>query len=297
MAKDVEGRLNEVANESGTHIKDVEDRINEVAKDVEGRLNEVANESGTRIKDVENQISDMANKLRQTVSRVPALETGLPQLSEYIASELFDTVYVFKHTFDFPNPSFDIGGDEAKALVCPPIEQSTDDLPEERKLYKDELIAFDDDVELKFYTVGQEDTGSVQAIIRQETACYKHIPTESDAGPAVAQDIRITPAPVRILIQAESVGDDNITFSTPQYLSVDHDDVDSKTFPFRGLPNHAGLQVHSLTAAVSDRNDRTRRFGSRKYCSAYGLKVATRELDRCDFELYVFAHLDSVTKE
>ena len=107
----------------------------------------------------------------------------------------FDTVYLFKHTFDFPDPSFKFEEEEladltpspegrARALICTPEEHDGgvvgEELPathhelfEKINLYKRELAAFDNSIELKFYTIGGQKDEPVQTMIRQETACYK----------------------------------------------------------------------------------------------------------------------------
>jgi len=299
--------LDRLSNKVASDFATLENRLLTVASDssaLENQLSKAESDSNERIAAVESRLLDVANKLRQTVSRVPALETGSADLSADIASRAFNTVYVFKHTFDFPDPPFDVNNrDEAEALLCSRRRklQATGELPEEGRRYVDELHNFDDHVELNFYTMGKGSKGDdePQAIIRQETACYKHMPREN-AGPAVAQDVRVTPAPVRISMRVETgkIDNDNSTiYSQPYEIAGDHYGGDSKTFEFTGFTgwsDHAGLQVHALTAAVSDRSGNP---PIEKYCESYGFKVATGELDRCDFELFIFTHLNPAAME
>ena len=294
LISDLESNTSQRLDTLDTRLLDVPSNADIAA--LEGRLSNAQGDAATRLAAVESELTGLPN-IHQLLSRVPALETKLSQLSKYIASETFDTVYVFKHTFDFPKPPLGLGRNEARDLICTTGEPTTTDRIGEEEVFRKELAAFDGSVDFKFYTVGQErddlrrggNAGAegVQTMIRQETACYKR----TQEGNETAQDIRITPAPVEIRLQAESAVDrDNNrgTYIQPYNASFDHDGGDSKTFRFLGLPNHTGLQVHSLTGTIVDRQDPNRRF-----CREYEIKVATRELDRCDFEVFVFAYLDS----
>ena len=260
-------------------LPETQSATNERIATLESGLSDVQSDAAQRIAALESGLSDVR-------LRVPILETELSRLSDKLASDTFDTAYVFRHTFDFPNPPFDVDEEEARALICRQAERSaTDEFLDEKEIYRKELAAFDDSVDLKFYTMGRGEDGPVQTMIRQETACYKR---SSKRG---RQDDRVTPAPVEIVMQAESAidRDDNRgVYFQPYNPSFDHNDGDSKTFPFSGLPNHVGLQVHSLTATVVDRKDPNRRS-----CKDYEIKAATKELDRCDFEIFVFAYLNS----
>lgn len=297
----LEGLISDLPSDTAQRLDALEARILDIPTDadiaaVEKRLSNVQGDAATRLAAVESELIDLPN-IRELLSRVPSLETRLSQLSD-VPSETFDTVYVFKHTFDFPKPPLGLGRNEARDLICTTGElATTDGLREEEEVFRKELATFDGSVDFKFYTVGQErdslgregNAGAegVRTMIRQETACYKRTQEGNETG----QDIRITPAPVEIRLQAESAvdRDDNRgTYIQPYNPSFDHDGGDSKTFRFLGLPNHTGLQVHSLTGTIVDRQDPNRRF-----CREYEIKVATRELDHCDFEVFVFAYLDS----
>ena len=225
-------------------LPEAQSATNERIATLESGLSDVQSNAAQRIAALESGLSDVR-------LRVPILETELSRLSDKLASDTFDTAYVFRHTFDFPNPAFDVDEEEARALICRQAERSaTDEFLDEKEIYRKELAAFDDSVDLKFYTMGRGEDGPVQTMIRQETACYKR---SSKRG---RQDDRVTPAPVEIVMQAESAidRDDNRgVYFQPYNPSFDHNDGDSKTFPFSGLPNHVGLQVHSLTATVVDR--------------------------------------------
>lgn len=196
-------RINAVRHQLSKELSDAGNRITSVEDQI---LEELSN-TGNRITAVEDRLLDVPSDISQTLSRVPALETALSQLSA------FDTVYLFKHTFDFPDPLFNVeeegianlapsSEERASALICTEL-PATHRLFEEIERYKRELSTFDNSIELKFYTMGRNEDEPVQTMIRQETACYKRTLNE-DGTP---RDSRIRPAPVEIRMQAESARD------------------------------------------------------------------------------------------
>ena len=278
----IDGRLADIEKS----LSDASERF----KTVDRSLSDLSTGMTGRLKTMNDSLSGLSTNIHQTLSRVSALETRLSQMSEYVASGTFDTVYVFKHTFDFPKPSFDLERDEARDLICTSDElPTTDELREEKELYRKAIFAFDASVQFKFYTMGQGKDEAVQSMIRQEMACYKRTRRRNETVP---RERRITQAPVEIQLETESAiySDDNGgTWSRPYDPSFDHDDGDSKTYIFSGLPERGGPQVHSLTATIVDREKRP----DQEFCQNYEIEVATRRLDRCDLEVFVFAYLDS----
>ena len=282
----MEGELRSLNNSKDGRVTKLEGQLSGLSNPKNGRIAKLEsqlsrlNDPDGRIAAVEDGLSDVANKLRQTVSRVPALETGL---SEIDVPETFDAVYVFKYTLDFPNPSFEVNKDDARSLVCAPDVDEL--LEEEQRAYREKFAAFNGLVKLRFSTMGNATT-----TILQETACYGKMPIGKDTGPVVAHDVRITPAPVNFLLRAASRIVGRLD-EPPRTLELGHNDRDTKIFSFDGLP-HAGRQDHSVTAVVLDREHDVPNRGDYPHCSDYGVKVATGELDRCDFEVFVFAHLN-----
>ena len=224
---------------------------------------------------------------KRTLPRIDALEARLSKVSDYLKSETFDTVYVFKHTFNFPNPMFNVtDNEEARFLACPSGELDVDWATEEllgleRHRYQKELATFDDNIEFKFYTMSNEP----KTIIRQEIACYKNEPRENE-------DISISPAPVKVIMQMESAKDGDDSYGifrvSADKMGFDHDNPsDLMTYPLRRMPDTTGRQVHKLAATLVDREHKD---GSQRDCYEYKRKAATGELDRCDFEVFVFAY-------
>ena len=245
-------------------------------------LSDLSTTTNGRLKAVNNTLSDLSTT---TNGRLKAVEDQLLHLPNNIR-QTFDTVYVFKHTFDFPNPAFELERDEARDLICTSDKlPTTDELREEKKLYRKEVVAFDASAQFKFYTMGQEKDKAVQTIIRQEMACYNRIRRRNEIVP---RERRITHAPVEIQLETQSAIYSDGTWSRPYNPSFDHDDGDSKTYTFSGLHEHGGPQVHWLTATIVDREK-----SDQEFCQDYEIEAATRKLDRCDLEVFIFAYLDS----
>lgn len=247
--------LSDLSTSTSGHLKAVNDSLSVLSTSTSGHL-----------KAVEHQLLHLPNNIRPT----------------------FDTVYVFKHTFDFPKPSFKLEKDEARDLLCTPDElPTTDELRKEKELYRKEVFAFDARAKFKFYAMGQRRGEDKQTMIRQEMSCYKRTRGRNEAVPSKK---RIAQAPVVIRLAPESAiynDDDGGTWSPSKDPSFDHDDGDSKAYIFSGLREREGPQVHSLTATIVDRNK-----SSRERCQDYEIEVATGKLDRCDLEMFVFAYLD-----
>ena len=233
-----------------------------------------------------------------------AFNDKLSKVSNYLASETFNTVYVFKHTFDFPNPPFNVSTEEeARAIICTLDElhelPTADDDLSEKERYKKVLSGFDDSVELKFYTMSnvppppppaqlsQNDARKKpkklpnvlgKTYIRLETACYG------------GNDIPVTPAPVRLRLEGKSTIDTmnsdigSVKVSEHKDILFEHINRDLVVRPFVGLGEPVP-QVHSLTATVVDLEG-----GSKRSCNDYEVKAAAGSLDRCDFEVVVFTY-------
>ena len=266
--------LSDLSTSTSGHLKAVNDSLSALSTSTSGHLKAVndslsalSTSTSGHLKAVEHQLLHLPNNIRPT----------------------FDTVYVFKHTFDFPKPSFKLEKDEARDLLCTRDElPTTDELRKEKELYRKEIFAFDARAKFKFYTMGQRRGEDKETMIRQEISCYKRTRGRNEAEPS---EKRIAQAPVVIRLEPESTiyDDDNGgTWSPSNDPSFDHDDGDSKTYIFSGLPVREGPQVHSLTATIADRDK-----SSRERCQDYEIKVATGKLDRCDLEMFVFAYLDS----
>ena len=283
--------------------------------------------SSSRTTDLEVNVGQIMDDLAansttttQNLSRIYALEGGVSDLqdrmtktTEYLASEAYDTVYVFKHTFDFPNPTFDVRGRsdtdegtasaeaaeaeaeaeaeaaeaeaEAEALACPSeelgVDWTTDDtvdykglLDLERRRYQKRLTTFDGSVEFKFYTM----RSVPNTIVRQEMTCYKE------------GNVRMAEAPVVPIMGMESAEDNDDSYGVfkvehSSLVGFDHSADDIKTYPLKRLPNSEGRQVHRLSATLVDREDNS------QDCRRYLVDAAKGELDRCDFQVFVFARM------
>ena len=287
------------------------DRVDEVSKD----NTDAISGSLSRTTDLEANVGQIVNDLTansttttRNLSRISVLEGGVSDLqgrmtrtSEYLASEAYDTVYVFKHTFDFPNPTFDVRGRsdtdegtasaeaeaeaEAEALACPSeelgVDWTTDDtvdykglLDLERRRYQKRLTTFDGSIEFKFYTM----RSVPNTIVRQEMTCYEE------------GNVRMEEAPVVPIMGMESAEDNDDSYGVfkvehSSLVGFDHSADDIKTYPLKRLPNSEGRQVHRLSATLVDREDNS------QDCRRYLVEAAKGELDRCDFQVFVFARM------
>jgi len=293
--------LSSLKADTNGHLSAMEDSFSNLSTDADQRLtamkeslSDLSTDTNRRLTAAEGRLShvqaDTENHraaVGNTLSRISALETSLSELSEHVKT--FDTVYVFKHTFDFPKPPFELKRNEAIDLICTSVElPATDELREEKEFYRKEVVEFDAKVKFKFYTTGQEKNREARTMIRQETTCYKRTQRRNETVPT---EKRMNRAPIKVRFRAESAiyrDDNGGTWSHPYNPSFDHEDGDSKTFRFLGLPAHRGPQVHSLTATIEDLEE-----SNQELCKNYEIEVATRELDRCDLEVFVFAYLDS----
>ena len=248
---------------------------------LENGLSRVPNDIGQRLSELETRLSEVPD-VSPLLKRFPDVETRLSMISAYLASARFDTVYVFKHTFDFPNPMFNIG-DDTDFLACPSdtpeVDWQADMLLDlERKRYQTELAMFDDHIEFNFYTTSDEPT----TIIRQEIACYKQ---EFRTN----KETLISPAPVKVRMQIESAADSDDNYGTlvisDAQIGFDHEDSDLMTYPLRRKRDaETDRQVHKLIATLDDRE-----VGEGN-CAEYKRQAAAGGLDRCDFEVFVFAY-------
>ena len=305
-AEKVMGRVEEGVKETRSAVSDVpgvadvvgrvESTLKE-ARDAVGRIEGGVGEARSAVSDVlgvAEAVGRVEDGLKETRSAVVRLERGIREVqssarisfdleehvSKHLASATSNTayIYVFKHTFDFPNPGFDVPTD-AKILACPRAEVDVDrEARDWEKRYREALDTFKDNIEFRFYTT----TNDPPPLIRQEVECYKHSAGEDD-------DLRISPAPVKVSMQLESALDDGPNYGRfvagPRDLGFDHEEQrDMVSYPLR-TPYRSGRQAHVLTATLADRERR-----QRGNCRDYRVKAATGDLDRCDLHVFLLAY-------
>lgn len=215
---------------------------------------------------VNGGLSELQSTSLGHASRVSTVENEVSNVLAYLASRTFDTVYRFKHTFNFPNVTLDIFRDGAKYLACPSQNQQ-------------EIVALDDSTEFIFYT----GSSALDIRIREEILCYER---RRDTN----RDIRISPTPVQIEMEMFSDGDgeDSGESLVKKNLGFDHDTdgpSDLKVYPIRrNRATHGDRQTHTLSATPSIRTE------SQERCGTDSIGAPTGELHHCDFEVVVFAY-------
>lgn len=284
LAKDMKENTNDVKQVT-KDVNEIRSLFDELELDtLEEKLSNLQSDVDQRISKLETKVPD----LNPTLSRLSVLESELSRVSEYLTSERLDTVYVFKHTFDFPNPTFEVG-DNTDSLACsdvaPKVDWDNDKLlAVERKRYQNELALFDNHIEFKFYTMSDEPLATIQ----DQLVCYKK-------AERPYEETSISPAPIKIRMQMESIVEDSEgqrgTFSvSDDNIGFDHDSSGFRTYRVSRLregirrSTDTDRQLHKLIAILEDRET------GKKDCSEYKRQAASGELDRCDLEIFVFAY-------
>ena len=244
---------------------------------IEGQLASIQSRNSTELASVKDQLESIRADVGTTNEKTSSLSALLQNFSP---AKTFNTVYVFKHIFDFPNPAFNTTDEQARELACdnadpPEPDWTKGSLDIEKKLYKRELDRFDRSTTFTFFTMGD----SPPHFIRHKISCYRHGSRDRDLIRSPEISLRLT---WRTLEEEERESEHVRRFGDSNERDLfDHDTANEGEFWLHDI--RSGISRHELTASIvpPDTDDQE--------CPVYWMKVAKDELDRCDFEAFVFA--------
>lgn len=256
-----------------------EDKIARISNSVSATTEELETASS-------NAIIALA-KIEELRHQTDTIKPSIASVQDHLSSGTLDTLYVFRHIFDFPNPAISIAtDDEATRVACHSLHEpeiATENLREVLIWqYNRMLEVFDFSTDFTFFTMVQDPAN----IVRHEMKCYAHDFHRREETPASVV------VPYRaVLTERETRSDDTesggVRSRHPQILKDHGLGEDRETLVQRLVSARKRVQ-HDLTVTIG--RDDSAPNAQKANCPAYLLAIVKNKLDRCIFTAAVMAH-------
>lgn len=249
-------------------ITKLDERTEQLKESIESTKATLSKTSDS-VSSIDRKLGDLTGRVERAGQRVDEIQPKIESVYDHLSSGTIDTLYVFKHIFDFPNPSIYVTEEEARRALCEDFDQpalgrrNLDLKAFHLWLYRRQLEIFDFSADFTFYTMVSDPENTV----RYGMACFRHDFENRE-------EVRTSNVPFRVALT-------EIEGRPPRYL-INHDTVIPGPVPLMRGDGRRKEERHRLAVTIQP-------DGLDRGCPDYLLSIAKNDLDRCIFEAAIFA--------